>query len=118
MLDDVLEPVFGSRSAARVLLFLQNYGEGYATEIVKTFPGMSLSQAQRQLEKFEQGGVLVSRNIGRTRLYQWNPRSPVSKPLREMLESVLAVAPQEEQDRYFMQRRRPRRAGKALEFRS
>ena len=55
-----LSALFGSRSAYQVLMYLENYGRGYATEIARTF-GISLSQAQNQLRKFEEGRILVSR---------------------------------------------------------
>ena len=52
--------LFGSESAYRVLMYLENYGKGYASEIARTF-GISLNQAQNQLRKFEEVGLLISR---------------------------------------------------------
>jgi hypothetical protein len=52
--------LFGSKAAYQVLMYLENYGSGYAAEIARTF-GMSLSQAQNQLRKFEELGLFVSR---------------------------------------------------------
>ena len=52
--------LFGSESAYQVLMYLENYNSGYASQIAKTF-GISLSQAQNQLTKFEEIGLLVSR---------------------------------------------------------
>jgi len=112
----MLAVVFGSQAATRVLLFLQNYGQAYAREIARTYEGTSLSQVQKQLAKFEQGGLLVSRLIGSVRLYEWNPRNPVVPPLRDFLQSGIELLPPAEIERYFMQRRRPRRAGKTLAF--
>ena len=43
-----LAALFGSESAYRVLMYLENYDKGYASEIAKTF-GISLNQAQNQL---------------------------------------------------------------------
>jgi len=43
--------LFGSKAAYQVLMYLENYGQGYAAEIARTF-GMSLSQVQNQLRKF------------------------------------------------------------------
>jgi len=108
----MLEGVFGNRSAEKVLLYIEQYGEGYATAIVKAFDGLSLHMAQRQLERFERAGALLSTLKGRTRLYGWNPRYPFLKELRALLARALAVLPAVERKRYFSERRRPRRAGK------
>ena len=52
--------LFGSKSAYQVLMYLENYGSGYASQIARSF-GMSLNQVQNQLNKFEDVGLLVSR---------------------------------------------------------
>ena len=57
--------LFGSESAYQVLMFLQNYEKGYASEIARTY-GTSLNQIQNQLNKFEGLGIFVSRNTGET----------------------------------------------------
>jgi predicted transcriptional regulator len=108
----VLKAVFGSLAAERTLLYLQNYGDGYAVEIARTF-GLAPSQISKQLTKFEEGGLLVSRSIGRTRVYYWNERNPLVADLRQLLQAELEVLPGEEVQRYYRQRRRPRRKGKA-----
>lgn len=108
----VLEGVFGNASAEKVLLYIEQYGEGYATAIAKNFDGLSLHMAQRQLERFESAGALVSTLKGRTRLYTWNPRYPFLKELRALLARALDVLPVDERKRYFTARRRPRRTGK------
>lgn len=108
-----LEALFGSRSAAQALLFLQNYGEGHARRIASTFevPHMGI---QRQLRRLEGEGILVSRMVGNTRVFTWNPRSATVKDLRKFLEAELDRLPAELTKRYFRQRQRPRRTGKAL----
>jgi len=108
----MLEGVFGNASAEKVLLYLEQYGEGYATAIAKNFDGLTLHMAQRQLERFEAAGALVSTLKGRTRLYTWNPRYPFSKELRALLARALEALPDAERKRYFSERKRPRRAGK------
>jgi len=42
----VLETLFGGTTAARVLMYLHNYEEGYASGIAKTF-GLPLSANNR-----------------------------------------------------------------------
>ncbi len=108
----MLEGIFGNASAEKILLYLEQYGEGYATEIARSFDGLTLHMAQRQLDRFERAGALVSSLRGRTRLYSWNARYPFSKELRALLAKALDALPAAERKRYFSQRRRPRRAGK------
>lgn len=109
----MLEAIVGSVAGEKVLLFMQNYEQAYGREIATTF-AMAQSQVQKQLLKLESGGVLVSRLIGRTRLYQWNPRNPLVPPLRALLGVALDSLPAAEKQRLFRQRRRPRRSGKVL----
>jgi hypothetical protein len=108
----VIEGILGNASAEKVLLYLQQYEKGYATAIARAFDDLSLHMAQRQLDRFERAGALVSSLEGRTRLYTWNPRYPFRTELRAMLEKALAQLPEAERRRYFSERRRPRRAGK------
>lgn len=109
----VLESLFGSRSAAWVLLFLQNYDEGHARRIASAF-GVSHNAIQRQLRRFEDEGILVSRMVGRSRIFSWNPRNPTVRNLREFLEAELGLLSKDITKRYFRERLRPRRTGKAL----
>lgn len=109
----MLEALFGSAAAERVLLYLHVYDEGYVRGIASTF-GLSTSQVQSQLLKFEDAGLLVSTRLGRTRLYVWNPRNPFVAPLRGLLEELVCALPEREVQAYYRQRRRPRKAGKAL----
>jgi len=108
----VLEGVFGNATAEKVLLYLERYGEGYAKAIADTFEGVSLHMVQRQLARFERAGLLVSVLKGRTRLFVWNPRYPFLAEVRSLLAKALRALPPEERQRYFSQRRRPRRSGK------
>jgi DNA-binding IclR family transcriptional regulator len=102
--------VFGSKSAYQVLMYLENYGKGYAAEIARVF-GMSLSQAQNQLRKFEDLGLLVSRRESSARLFYFN-RSPVADSLRVLLRTNLERLPETTLQKFYRQRRRPRRTGK------
>jgi hypothetical protein len=52
--------------------------------------------------------------LGRTRLYELNPRWFFYKELKALLEKALAALPAEEVKRYYRARRRPRRPGKPL----
>ena len=106
-----LEAIFGSRSAAQVLLFLEAYGSGHALRIADTY-SVSVSPIQRQLRRLEGEGVLLSRMVGRTRLFEFNTRNPTVRNLRAFLEAELDLIPEEEVKAYYRQRQRPRRTGK------
>jgi DNA-binding transcriptional ArsR family regulator len=109
-----LEALFGGQAAAKVLLFIENYGEGYASSIARTFE-MPVSEIQKQLKKFEDAGILVSRRVGTSRVFTWNPRDPALDGLRELLKSTLEYGiPSDRLKKYYRQRRRPRRKGKPL----
>ncbi len=109
----MLEPILGSLSCERVLVFILSRKEGYAREIARFF-NTDLNPVQKQLEKLELGGVLVSQTAGRTRLYSFNPRYPFLNELRSLLEKALSFYPEEERKELVMNRRRPRRRGKPL----
>jgi hypothetical protein len=83
-----IETLFGGQAAAKVLLFIENYGEGYASAIARTFE-MPVSEVQKQLKKFEQAGILVRRPVATSRMYTWNPRDPALNGLRQLLKSTL-----------------------------
>lgn len=109
----MLIPLLGSENSERVLIFLLKREEGYAREIAPFFDA-SLYAIQKQLDKFEQGGVLVSRKVGRTRLYMYNPRYPFLTELKTLLEKVYAFYPEEVREGLEMNRRRPRKKDKPL----
>ncbi len=112
--EATLETLFGGRAATKVLLFIENYSEGYASQIARTFE-MPLSEVQKQLAKFEEVGILVSRMVGTSRMCTWNPRDPALNALRQLLQNTLNDGiPKERLNKYFRQRRRPRRKGKPL----
>ena len=107
-----LETLFGGKAAARVLLYLENYDDGYASQIARTYE-MPLSEVQKQLAKFEDAGVLVSRSVGTSRVYSWNDRNAGLAGLRLLLRDTLDNGISEAlREKYFLQRQRPRRKGK------
>jgi hypothetical protein len=110
----MLEVLFGNATAEKVLLYIEQYGEGYALAITNTFEDVTLSMVQRQLQRFERAGLLVSVLKGRTRLFQWNPRYPFLGEVRAILRKALTFLPEADQKRFFRERRRPRRTGKPL----
>jgi len=109
----MIEALLGSKNAERVLIYIFSREEGYAREI-SSFYKSDLKSIQMQLEKFEKSGVLVSREVGRTRPYRFNPRYPFLNELKSLLEKALSFYPQDERDELLMNRRRPRARGKTL----
>lgn len=109
----MLESLLGNQTVEKVLLYVVNYGEGHTSGIAETFK-LSKSQVQKQLIRLESGGILVGRNVGNLRMFQMNPRYPLKKEVEALLEKTLLLLPESETEKYFRQRRRPRRTGKGL----
>ena len=107
----MLQPILGSVSAERVLIYLLARREGYAREIARYY-GADPDSIQKQLVKLETGGVLIGKEVGRTVVYEFNPRYAMLPELEKLLEKALNYYPKNERDRLTMNRRRPRRRGK------
>ena len=110
-----LEVLLG-RTAAKLVLYLLHYGEAYATRAARDL-GIAQSAVQRQLEKLEGAGFLVSRLAGRTRLFGFNPKSPASGKLAELAKVFYEGMSLAERKRLFPARRQPRRRGKPVKGR-
>ena len=111
-LESPLETLLG-RTAARVLLYLFHHGEAYATGVANDL-GLHQSAVQRQLEKLEASGFLISKRAGRTLLYRMNPKNPAAPKLQELVGVYYEALPLAERERLFRVRRRPRRRGKPV----
>jgi len=109
----MLEPILGSISKERVLMYLYAREKGYAREIARTF-NTGLTPIQKQLESLEVANIVYCEPQGRTMVYAFNPRYPFLKELKALLEKTLGYYPPEEQEALLMVRRRPRRQGKPL----
>ncbi|MEA3554920.1 MAG: ArsR family transcriptional regulator, partial [Campylobacterota bacterium] len=104
----MLEPLFGSRCREDVLQFILANDSGYGTEI-KKFYNTGLDPIQKQLEKLELGGVLVSKNIGKTVVYSFNPRYAFLDELKSLLLKAREFYKPELIEQLTMSRKRPRR---------
>lgn len=109
----MIETILGSKNAEKVLIYIFAREEGYAREIANYYK-TDLTPIQKQLDRLESGGVLVSREVGRTRPYTFNPRYPFLAELKILLEKALSFYPAQEQEDLTMNRRRPRARGKRL----
>jgi hypothetical protein len=107
----MFELLFGNPTIDKVLLFLARFGEGYPRQIANHF-SISLYMVQRQLDKVERAGVIISELKGRTRIYTWNPRYPFKDELLALLKKAFDYMPNAELTKFYTKRTRPRRKGK------
>jgi DNA-binding transcriptional ArsR family regulator len=109
----MLNELFGSRTTVKCLLYIAAEGDGYPLEISNTFK-ISNTQVSRTLAKLEQGDILVGKDVGRARVYSLNKQWFLSKELKVMLDKVIRNMPLEDQEKYFMKRKRPRKKNKEV----
>ena len=109
----MLEGLFGNITVERILFTLYVYGEGYPLGMARTF-GNPVNRFQQQLARLENAGVVVSRLMGRVRIYTLNPRYPFLEELKAFIGKAYEFLPEKERDAYYRRRTRPRRAGKPL----
>ena len=109
----MIETLLGNKTAERVLLYIVNYGEGNISGIANTFD-MAKSQVRKQLLRLESGGILTGRDLGNLRMFALNPRYPLRTEVERLCEKALNLISEEEKAKFYRQRRRPRRTGKAL----
>lgn len=80
----MLEGLLGNKSAEKVMLALYENGELHASAIAQIYD-TALDPIKKQLERFEEAGFLVSRVVGRSRLYSFNEDHPIIGPLKDLL---------------------------------
>ena len=109
----MLEGIFGNKTAEKALLHVYHYGEIHASAIAQDY-GISLNPIQGQLERFSLAGVLSSKQVGRSRVYFFNPKSALTSPIKALIKIVYESIPLQEREEIFATRRRPRRKGKPV----
>ena len=109
----MLHDLIGSVNKERALIFLVARERGYARQIARFFD-VPLNPVQKALDSLERAGILVSRVVGNTREYEFNPRYPMRDELRALLEKALSLYPEELRTELLVVRKRPRRKGKPL----
>lgn len=109
----MIETIFGNETAAKVMLYLFHYGEAYASGVSRDM-GVTLSQVQKQLDRFESANILVSKSMGKVRIYTFNPKLGVTKKLKDLIQVFYDAIPLEQKEELFSARRRPRRKGKPV----
>ncbi len=109
----MLEGLFGNKTAEKILLHIFHYGESHGSAIAQDF-GVSLNAVIQQLNRFENAGILVSKVVGRSRVYFFNPKSIFVKPVKEIIEIAYESIELREREKIFQTRRKPRRKGKPV----
>jgi DNA-binding MarR family transcriptional regulator len=112
-MNTLYKALFGNEVAELCLLYIVNYGQGHIRGIANTFE-VSPGQVKPQLEKLEADGILVSQFIGNTKNFRINPRLAIRAELTALIEKILSLLPEEDTEKYFRERRRPRRTAKPL----
>ncbi len=107
----MLESLFGNKIIEKIFFYLLVYDNGYIRGISNTFE-VPVTGVVQQLDRLENGGVVVSQKKGKIRLYQFNPRYPFLTELKVFLQRAMDVMPQSEIEKYYRMRTRPRRKGK------
>lgn len=108
----VMSSPFGGQTRTRVLFGLRLLEESYARELARVL-GSPLSGVQMALRGLERDGLVAARNVGRTRVYELNPRYFALNELRQYLLRLTEGDPELERNVAAL-RRRPRRTGKPL----
>jgi DNA-binding transcriptional ArsR family regulator len=112
-MESPLEVILGGRTAAMVMLALYHYGEVYPSGVARDLD-LTQSAVQRQLERFESAGILVSKLTGKTRVYRFNPKHPATGRMKELVGVFYEGMALEERAELFSVRRRPRQKGKPV----
>lgn len=86
----MLELLFGSKSSGQVLAFLVLHADGYPSEIARA-SGLGLFAVQKQLAKYQEAGLVVSRTVGRKRVYSFSPGYPLLHPLKRLIRTALSL---------------------------
>ncbi len=103
---------FGSQTRTRLLIAFELLRQSYARELARLLEA-PLSVVQKGLASLERDGLIAGRLMGRTRLFEINPRYFAAKELGGFL-TRLAAADTDIKRRVAALRRRPRRTGKRL----
>jgi len=109
----VLKDLFRSKIAEETLLYLYHYKEIYPGGIAGDYH-KAISPYQNQLNRFEEAGVLISKLTGKTRVYLFNKKNPLTDPFIKMIKIVYDSIPLQEKEKLFPKRRKPRAKGKAV----
>ena len=110
----MLNKILGSKTAQKIFLHLYHHGETYPSAVARDFK-ISLGQVQRQFDRFEDAGIIISKLLGRTRVYQFNKKQgKIVKPFMELIKICYEGIPLKEKEEIFSTRIRPRKRNKPV----
>lgn len=112
----MLNVLFGNDNAERVLQYLLAKENGYLSEISE-FYDVAPSIIKKQVDKFENGNVIIGKNIGRTRVLELNRRYPFYNELTALLKKARMAYPEELLESLLSKKRdRFRKKNKPLKY--
>ena len=97
----------------KIMLHLVHYKEIYPSAVANDYK-ITLSGVQKQFARFEEAGILVSKLVGKTRIYSFNMKSKVAKTFYDLVKLYYDGLSIKDKEKIFSERRRPRRAGKPI----
>lgn len=109
----MLDKILGSEIAMKIMFHLVHYNEIYPSAVAKDYE-LTLSAVQKQFARFEEAGVLVSKRVGKTRVYLFNKKSKAAVKLFELIKIYYDGLSVKDKEMIFSERRRPRRPGKPV----
>src|SRR3984957_18070303 len=109
----MLEGILGNKTAEKVLLHIYHYGESYGLAIAQDLK-IARNPVVQQLDRFEKAQILTSKLVGKTRVYRFNERYPLTSPVKELVKRVYDSIPLIEKNKLFAKSRRPRMKGKPV----
>lgn len=109
----MLDKVLGSEIAMKIMLHLVHYNEIYPSAVAKDYE-LTLSAVQNQFIRFEDAGILVSKLVGRTRVYLFNKKSKAAMKFYDYIKVYYDGISVHDKEKIFATRRRPRRPGKPV----
>jgi DNA-binding transcriptional ArsR family regulator len=109
----MLDKILGSDIAMKIMLHLVHYEEIYPSAVAKDYE-LTLSAVQKQFARFEEAGILVSKLVGKTRVYMFNKKSKAAIKFYELVKVYYDGLSVKDKEKIFSERRRPRRHGKPV----
>ena len=109
----MLDKILGSETAMKIMLHLTHYGEIYPTAVASDYK-IAVFGVQKQFQRFEDAGILVSKLVGKTRVYMFNKKMATVRPFIDLVNIYYNSIPLKDKQILFATRRRPHRPGKPI----
>lgn len=97
----MLEVLCGNKNVVSILIFLFVNGKCYGTQLHRLLK-TPLTPLQHALHRLEKGGLIMSYNEGKTKLYQFNPAYPLLTELEQLLKKAYTLFPAHEKKNYYV----------------